>query len=361
MDKAAQFILSFVSFYLINQNIGVMKTLTTPVVTVALAVICTFLPPVTVALVAAALILAHLFKLSLGVMAVSAMIFVMMFIFYCRFTPKKALVLLITPIAFMLHIPYVVPVVCGLAMTPVTAVPIAFGTIIYYMILCVKNSAAAISATEGITGQISFFVRTVFQNKELWITVIAFTICIFTVYVVRRLSIDHAWKAAVAAGAVASILVIVIGDIAFDIHTSYGVLIGGNILAILIGLVLEFFLFSVDYSRTEHIQYEDDEYYYYVKAVPKMSVAAPEKMVKRINERRNPDEKESEEIRRRAPKRTDERKNMKKRQTEKETKKNSGTPRNTRVPANTDELLLAKSLQDELDIQDIVKRELEEH
>ena len=155
--------------------------------------------------------------------------------------------------------------------------------------------------------------------------------------------------------------VIVIGDIAFDIHTSYGVLIGGNILAILIGLVLEFFLFSVDYSRTEHIQYEDDEYYYYVKAVPKMSVAAPEKMVKRINERRNPDEKESEEIRRRAPKRTDERKNMKKRQTEKETKKNSGTPRNTRVPANTDELLLAKSLQDELDIQDIVKRELEEH
>ena len=356
VDKAAQFILSFVSFYLINQNIGVMKTLTTPVVTVALAVICTFLPPVTVALVAAALILAHLFKLSLGVMAVSAMIFVMMFIFYCRFTPKKALVLLITPIAFMLHIPYVVPVVCGLAMTPVTAVPIAFGTIIYYMILCVK-----ISATEGITGQISFFVRTVFQNKELWITVIAFTICIFTVYVVRRLSIDHAWKAAVAAGAVASILVIVIGDIAFDIHTSYGVLIGGNILAILIGLVLEFFLFSVDYSRTEHIQYEDDEYYYYVKAVPKMSVAAPEKMVKRINERRNPDEKESEEIRRRAPKRTDERKNMKKRQTEKETKKNSGTPRNTRVPANKDELLLAISLQDELDIQDIVKRELEEH
>ena len=103
---------------------------------------------------------------------------------------------------------------------PLLLVPIAFGTMIYYMILCVKNSAAAISATEGITGQISFFVRTVFQNKELWITVIAFTICIFTVYVVRRLSIDHAWKVAVAAGAVANIVVIVIGDIVFDIHTS---------------------------------------------------------------------------------------------------------------------------------------------
>ena len=114
VDKAVQFILGLVSFYLINQNIGMMKSLTTPVVMIALAVICTFLPPVTVALVSAALILAHLFKLSMGVMAVSAMIFVMMFIFYCRFTPKRALVLLVTPIAFMLHVPYVVPVVCCL-------------------------------------------------------------------------------------------------------------------------------------------------------------------------------------------------------------------------------------------------------
>ena len=48
-------------------------------------------------------------------------------------------------------------------------------------------------------------------------------------------------------------------------------------------MVLHFFLFSVDYSRTEKLQFEDDEYYYYVKAVPKNVVATPEKKVKRIN------------------------------------------------------------------------------
>ena len=53
-------------------------------------------------------------------------------------------------------------------------------------------------------------------------------------------------------------------------------------LGILVGLVLEFLFFSVDYSRTENIQFEDDEYYYYVKAVPKVGVSAPEKEVKRI-------------------------------------------------------------------------------
>ena len=45
------------------------------------------------------------------------------------------------------------------------------------------------------------------------------------------------------------------------------------------------FFFSVDYSRSENLQFEDDEYYYYVKAVPKLSVTRSEKTVKRINER----------------------------------------------------------------------------
>jgi hypothetical protein len=34
------------------------------------------------------------------------------------------------------------------------------------------------------------------------------------------------------------------------------------------------------------VQFEDDEYYYYVKAVPKMNVSAPEVKVKNINRSR---------------------------------------------------------------------------
>ena len=38
-----------------------------------------------------------------------------------------------------------------------------------------------------------------------------------------------------------------------------------------------------DYQQTEHLQFEDDEYYYYVKAVPKMTVSEVNKSVKHIN------------------------------------------------------------------------------
>ena len=41
--------------------------------------------------------------------------------------------------------------------------------------------------------------------------------------------------------------------------------------------------FALDYKRTEYVQYEDDEYYYYVKAVPKLNVASEDVRIKHIN------------------------------------------------------------------------------
>ena len=64
-------------------------------------------------------------------------------------------------------------------------------------------------------------------------------------------------------------------------------LILGTLVSIVIAMAVEFFVFSVDYSRTEYAQFEDDEYYYYVKAIPKIAVSAPEKTVKKINERKS--------------------------------------------------------------------------
>jgi hypothetical protein len=45
-------------------------------------------------------------------------------------------------------------------------------------------------------------------------------------------------------------------------------------------LVVEFFCFMVDYTRIESVQFEDDDYYYYVKAVPKVTVSDSLRTVK---------------------------------------------------------------------------------
>lgn len=352
-DKIFQFILAIVTFTVINHNVGFMKAVASPVASLALAVICTFLPLMVTVIMATVLILAHMFALSIGMLAVTAVIFLIMYIFYLRLTPKKALIVLLTPLAFFLKVPYIIPVACGLVATPISLIAISCGTIVYYMLEYVKKSSVNIEnvGAKGMLTQVTKYVQQVFQNKEMWIVIVAFIICFFVVFTLRRTSMDHAWKVAIVAGAVANVIVIVAGDIALGVHTSYGTLIGGNVGAIVIGLILELFLFSVDYARSENLQFEDDEYYYYVKAIPKVSVATPEKTVKRINERQETEIIDTETVRKKADSQAQNRKvNVKKSGKKPAPKKGPAAKKHDMK--EVDKMLLTQSLRKDLNLKD---------
>ena len=137
----------------------------------------------------------------------------------------------------------------------------------------------------------------VFQDRGMWIVAAAFTLCILLVYTVRKQAFDHAWETAIVSGAIINIIVIVVGDIAFDVTTSYFPMVAGSIVSVLLALIIQLFVFSVDYSRSEYLQFEDDEYCYYVKAVPKISVPVSRKTVKKINVRQDDETGEVEIVR----------------------------------------------------------------
>lgn len=299
-DKIFQFVLAMLTFTVINQNIGFLKSAASPVVALGLSVICTFLPIMVTVVLATVLILAHTMAASIGIFAVTALVFLIMYIFYIRLTPKMALVVLFTPLAFVLKIPFLVPVACALVYAPVSLVAVSCGTVVYYMMEFVKKSATASKGTGGkaVLYEITSYVQKVFLNKEMWIYIVAFIIGFYVIYTIRRQEIDHAWKIGIITGAIANVIVVAVGDIALGVDASYGALIFENILAVVIGLVLELFLFSVDYARSERLQFEDDEYYYYVKAIPKVSIATPEKTVKKINERQETEIIDAEAVKR---------------------------------------------------------------
>ena len=282
--KTLQFFLGLILFWVINSNIGYMKPASSVFCTVGLALICTFLPMIVMVLAATVLILVHFYALSLPIAAVSLVIFLIMYIFYFRFTPDKAWLVLIPALAFGCRIPFVVPVIFGLLGTPAWIVPAACGTIAYYMIHFVKASSAALqsSGAESMYESLMSFTRQVVSSREMWLMVMTVVIATLVVNAVRSRSMDHAWKTASAAGAVICIVLASAGNIALNLNYSYVIIIVSSVLGAVIGLGLEIMFFSVDYSRTEHIQFEDDEYYYYVKAIPKVGVPVPEKRVKHI-------------------------------------------------------------------------------
>ena len=280
-----KFVLAFISLLLINSRIGYMDSIDRMTVVLIVALMCSFMPMNFIVVVSALFTLLHLYAFSLECAVVVCAGFLLMFLLYLRFSPKDTLVVVLMPICFLLKIPYVIPLAVGLIGTPASAVSVVCGVIAYYMVHYVVHNVSVIAAMadEETTAKFRFIIDGILKNREMVVTIAAFAITVIMVYLIRRLSIDYAWTIAVVAGIVVDIMVLLVGDLMFDTNVALFGVIFGNIVSFLLTLILQFFVFNVDYSRTEKVQFEDDEYYYYVKAVPKVVVAKPDKKVKQIN------------------------------------------------------------------------------
>lgn len=280
-----KFVLALAALILINAKIGYMNRLDSlPVVLIA-ALMCSFMPMNFIVFVAAAFVVLHMYALSLECAVTTLVVFLVLFLLYLRFSPKDTLAVLLTPMCFAIGIPYVMPLVMGLLGGPTSAISVGCGVVVAFLIGYISDGATTLSAmeTEDMASRFRFVIDGFLGNKEMILMIVAFAVTIILVYLIRRLSIDYAWTIAIAAGGLADVMILLIGDLIFDTNVSILGLILGTIFSVLIAKVAEFFSLHLDYSRTEKVQFEDEEYYYYVKAVPKITVAAPSKTVKKIN------------------------------------------------------------------------------
>lgn len=278
-------VLSLAALMMINGKIGYMHRLDSISIVLIVALMCSFMPINFIIFAAAAFTVLHMYALSLECAVITLVIFLVLFLLYFRFSPKDTLVVLLTPMCFMIGIPYVMPLAMGLIGTPASAVSVGCGVVVTYLINYIADSATALSGmeTEDMVTRFRFIIDGFLDNKGMVLTIVAFTATILLVYFIRRMSVDHAWMIAIIAGALADVMILLVGDLIFDTNVSILGLIIGTVFSVLIAKVVEFFAFHVDYSRAEKVQFEDDDYYYYVKAVPKITVAAPSRTVKKIN------------------------------------------------------------------------------
>lgn len=278
-----KFILALTTFLLINANIGYMTRISGLPVTFVLALLCSVLPVNGIILFAMALILANLYSLSLEVCATALALFILIGLLYFRFSPKDGYYSVLTPISFVLHIPYIMPVSVGLLRAPYSMVSVISGTVIYYFLSGVKVNETLLGTVNEDTSETSKFVITLNQlldNKEMYLVIATFILVMILVYAIRKMPIDHAWTIATVTGILVEFIILFAGFILLGISGKMIWLVVGNIISVLIAFFQQFMFFNLDYTRTERVQFEDDEYYYYVKAVPKMYVSTGDKQVK---------------------------------------------------------------------------------
>ncbi len=289
LTAVVKFAVSVTAFWMLNDSIGYMEKLKNPVVWLSMSLVCSFLPYSIISFLAGIVLVAHISSVSLELALILSLIFLMVAILYYGFQPGDGYLLLLTPLLFQFKIPYVIPLLVGLSGGLAGFVPVSCGVFVYYIIQYVKQNAGVLTndAALDITQKYVQIIKNMMGNRVMVVMIIAFAAGILVVYLIRTLSVDYAWHIAIVAGAMTQLMVIFVGDFMFDVSVPMVEMLIGMIAAMILAAVYNFFVFAVDYSRTEYIQFQDDDYYYYVKAVPKITVSAPDVKVQKINSTRN--------------------------------------------------------------------------
>ncbi len=264
-------ILAFLMLSMIQKNIGYNEMLSGPLAISAASVLCAFFPSGFITFLCVLFVIVDMFEVSLMMAGFTAFVSLMIFVLYFGFRPGYGIVIALVPLMFYLKLPFLVPLILGLSAGLYSAIPAVIGVLFWNILryFAANQELLAEGSTTELATEIMTITKTILLDKYMFTVMFAFALCIAIVNLVCRSSLRHCWMIAVSSGTAVLAIIMIVGGAYFS-ESSFA----GDI----IGLVISYFLavfyvaviYSVDFNKTEHLSYEDDEYYYYVKAVPKV-------------------------------------------------------------------------------------------
>ncbi len=236
---------------------------------------------------------AQLFAVSLEATVIVFLTMLVVYFLFARLQPQYAVLVMLVPWFYSMKILYVIPIFAGLFLGAGAIIPIAVGVGVYrfasYLpgLIDLKVEGSTLFESPDIIVQMYKYLSNVILNdKELVLTIIVFSGTVLVMYFARKLEFDHIWYITIGIGVLTMIFTFVIGNIALKTGISIGGVFIGSIFGGLVVAGMQFFKFSLDYKRAEKLQFEDDDYFYYVRTIPKVKVQQPQsrqhRAVKRI-------------------------------------------------------------------------------
>ena len=286
LTPVLKFILAVVLFWSLNNQMGYMPLLQNILLMTLLSVVCAFLPVEFIAGIGGIMIVLHSTKVSLDAALVGLALILIFYFGYMRFAPKTGVIALLVPLCYICHAVYALPIALGFLVGPAAIIPAIFGVILYYYgigLAELNNLLAAATEEEETIQGYQYILSELLDNRLMLLIFIVFACVILVTYAIYRASFSNSWIVAFLAGGFLNVVLFLVGSVMLSIEVEIAPIFVGSIVGILIAVVCQFGKGIVDYQRTEILQFEDDEYYYYVKAIPKLSVAESNKNIKRIN------------------------------------------------------------------------------
>ena len=294
-----KFLLMFFAFSKISKVVGYNTSLSGKVLIIALAAFSSFLPPSLMVFAAVVYVFLQILTASVLIAVTVMMIFLVLYLFFLRFAPKEGLAVIATPVLMSFGFPYLVPLFLGMFGSVLSVVPAACGVVAFYILRAVRNNIITIDEIKAMKDQALQIYMDILddflKNPQMYVVIAVFAVVIIIIVLVRTIQMDYAFEISLGVGTGVMILGYIIGSLKYEMDFTIGGMLFGSLISMGVVFLCLFFYRVLNYSAVERVQFEDERYYYYVTAVPKITTGTPKKAIRKILAERREEDDGSEE------------------------------------------------------------------
>jgi len=208
------------------------------------------------------------------------LLLVLLIVFYARLAPRESVLILAMVMGFYFRMPYAVVLIAGLYFGITSMIPVILGTAVWYFFPFFTNLAATVDVVTDfdllelpitfmeVFAQIFSQLTTDFN----WIVLgFVFAMIVLATHLISRISINYNKDIAIGVGTIVGMICMTMVVLVIDIDMSVGGIFLSSIASALLVWIVKFFEGVQDYKRVERVAFDDDDNYYYVKIVPKVT------------------------------------------------------------------------------------------
>ena len=264
----------------INAAFPYRGVLTRGLIVAAVSLLCSILPWTYVTVFGVLFLLGQLSAFSLEAFAFVLVLVVILAVLSYVTLPGCGILWALLPVLLAWKIPIAAVLLAGLFGGVTAFVSVGSGTVLYYVLKLIKENELILSGADIQTAagpepttlvqRLLLLVEGVLKNEEMLIAVLVFCLTTLLVHLLSRTEVDYARVFAVAVGALFCPILFAVACRYAKIGVSAGGLVLSAFVGLLVTLAAEFLAVGLDYPHAEKVRFEDNEYYYFVKAVPKI-------------------------------------------------------------------------------------------
>jgi len=288
INPVGKFIVSLIMVTRLNKFFGYSPLLSSLGINMAMAALAAFLPTSWFVLLLMAVITLQMFSVSIEATVIVFLAMLVIYLLFGRIQPRYAMLILLVPLFKAFNLVYVLPLFAGLFLGVSSIIPLGVGVAVYSFAdylpgLLEKHvpNATLFESPDILIDMYKYLAGVMIDDRNMMVTIGAFSATVILMYFIRKLEIDYIQYITIGVGGLVMFVTVIVANVVLSGNVSaggafFGAIIGGALVA-----AMQFMKFSLDYKRSVKLNFEDDEYVYYVRTIPKIKATIPQKETKK--------------------------------------------------------------------------------